>query len=182
MNHPTVGPYTYGHESIQIFDWGEGSKLSIGNYCSIASGLRVFLGGNHNILRVTTYPFGHIFEDIFGSKKTAGHPLSNGDVRIGNDVWIGASSTIMSGVNVGDGAVIAANSHVVRDVRPYEIVGGNPIQHIRFRFSQEIIERLLELKWWDQPTNKIKKIVPLLTSEISLEIIKKLELELRESN
>ena len=92
------------------------------------------------------------------------HPKSNGDVIIGNDVWIGHESTIMSGVKIGDGAVIAANSVVVKDVEPYTIVGGNPAKVIKKRFSDDIINNLLELKWWDWSNEKINENLNILCS------------------
>lgn len=130
------------------------SKLTIGSFCSIAPDVRVFLGDEHHTEWVSTYPF----------KGAIGHPTTKGDVVIGNDVWIGYGATIMSGVTIGDGAVIAARSHVVKNVKPYEIVGGNPAKHIRFRFDTETIELLARLQWWALPDKDITNIVSLLTS------------------
>ena len=84
-----------------------------------------------------------------------GHPECKGDIHVGNDVWIGANTIIMSGVKIGDGAVIANNSHVVKDIEPYTIVGGNPAKVIRKRFSDEVINKLLDIKWWDWSIEKI---------------------------
>ena len=150
----SVGRFTYGHKGIKILSWGEGAKLRIGSFTSIASGCTVILGGNHDIKRVTTYPFGHIHTRIFQSDGK-GHPLTKGDVRIGNDVWLGTGVTIMSGVTIGDGAVICANSHVIKDVAPYSITGGNPAKHIRFRFTEKQIQSLMCIKWWEWPVHKI---------------------------
>lgn len=72
--------------------------------------------------------------------------------------------TILSGVTIGDGAIIAANSHVFKNIPPYSIAGGNPCKHIKYRFKEEIIEKLLELKWWDLPDNEIQKLIPILCS------------------
>jgi tetrahydrodipicolinate N-succinyltransferase len=105
----------------------------------------VFLGGNHRVDWISTYPF----------EKQIG---SNGDVNVGNDVWIGHGVTIMSGINIGDGAVIAANSHVVRNVEPYSMVGGNPAKLIKYRFDKTIIDCLLELQWWDLSEDIKKEI------------------------
>jgi acetyltransferase-like isoleucine patch superfamily enzyme len=159
-----VGRYSYGIdlESKAIITWNEGSKLVIGSFCSFARGVTIFLGGNHHTDWVTTYPFGNIFQEVFGGEQHA--PLTNGDVVIGNDVWVGTNACIMSGVTIGDGAVIAANAHVVRNVDPYEIVGGNPARHIRYRFDQETIDYLLELKWWNWPESKIKENIEFLCS------------------
>jgi acetyltransferase-like isoleucine patch superfamily enzyme len=170
-----VGDFTYGHDSIQLMSWDEGTKLVIGKYCSIAQNVRVFLGGNHNSGRVSTYPFGHINQEIFGDRKLPGHPLTNGDVVIGNDVWIGYGVTIMSGVSIGSGAVIAANSHVIKDVPSYEIWGGNPAQPIRSRFPSEIKERLLEINWWDYSVEKVIEVEELLQQTPSIKTLVAIE-------
>jgi len=151
----SYGKYSYGTPTIRSF--GEGYKLYVGNFCSIASGVTVFLGGNHRTDWVTTYPFGHINKNIFNGFNGVGHPISKGDVIIGNDVWIGSGSTIMSGITIGDGAIIAANSHVIKNVAPYSIVGGNPAKHIKYRFTSEQIEKLLEIKWWNWDDKKINE-------------------------
>lgn len=159
-----VGSYTYGHYNIQTFSWGENSKLSIGKFCSIGKNVKIYLGGNHRVDWITTFPFGHIHQNVFNGFDGTGHPTSKGNVFIGNDVWIAENVTIMSGVHVGDGAVIANNSHVVKNVPPYCIVGGNPAQIIKKRFDDNIIENLLTLKWWDWSEDKINKNLPLLCS------------------
>ena len=92
-----------------------------------------------------------------------GHPQSNGEIIIGNDVWIGSNVTIMSGIQIGDGAVIAANSMVVKDIAAYEIWGGNPAKKLKMRFSDEIIKSLLKLKWWEWKVEVIKKLAPRLS-------------------
>jgi acetyltransferase-like isoleucine patch superfamily enzyme len=167
-----VGKHTYGHNNIRTFSWGEGSKLEIGSFCSIAADVKIFLGGNHRVDWVTTYPFGHRLESLFNKFNGNGHPYSNGDVIIGNDVWIGSSVTIMSGVIVGDGAVIANNSHVVKNVNPYTIVGGNPAKVIKQRFTSDIIDKLLKLKWWEMNDNVINEISPILCSSNLDELFK----------
>jgi len=164
-SHISVGRFTYGFENISIKQWGEGAALNIGAFCSIAMNTTIFLGGNHRIDWITTYPFGHIFQDELGIENILGHPSTNGDVNIGNDVWIGSGVTILSGLKIGDGAVLSANANVVKDVLPYHIVGGNPAQKIKQRFDDEIIELLLKLKWWDLPLSKIKDISKILCSK-----------------
>jgi acetyltransferase-like isoleucine patch superfamily enzyme len=154
------GKYTYGRP--EIYWSNENAVLKVGKFCSIASGVKVYLGGNHRIDWVSTYPFGHIHQDIFDLFNGEGHPSTKGDVTIGNDVWIGANVTIMTGVTIGDGAVIANNSHVVKNVEPYTLVGGNPAKLIKYRFSSEQIQKLLEIKWWDWEDEKINKFSPLL--------------------
>lgn len=159
-----VGRFTYGTENVTIREWGEGFSLSIGSFCSIAGNVTIFLGGNHRVDWITTFPFGHIFVEELGGIGIEGHPISKGDVAIGNDVWIGDGSVIMSGVTIGDGAVVAASAHVVRDVAPYEIVGGNPARHLKYRFDAEIRDLLYELAWWHLPTQAIRSIAPKLSS------------------
>lgn len=145
-----IGEWTYGNP--QVLSWGEKSTLKIGKFCSIASDVTIFLGGNHRADWVTTYPF-----NIFFSKANHlnGHPTTNGDVIIGNDVWIGRSATILSGIEIGNGAIVGANSLVTKSVDPYTIVGGNPAKVIRKRFSDENIESLLNISWWNWDINKI---------------------------
>ena len=154
------GKHSYGKP--QIFHWGEGAKLIIGNFCSIAKGCKIYLGGNHRTDWVTTYPFGHISKKIFNKFRGKGHPSTKGNVIIGNDVWIGGNVTIMSGVKIGDGAVIANNSHIIKDVRPYNIVGGNPQQFIKLRFTEKQIDDLLKIKWWLWEDEKINNHTKLL--------------------
>lgn len=155
--------YTYGAEHIQVKDWGEGTKLTIGSFCSISDRLVVFLGGNHRHDWVTTFPFGTVRTDVFPHPKCQTN-FSNGDVVIGNDVWIGSNCSIMSGVTIGDGAVIAANSNVTKSVDPYTIVGGNPAKVIRKRFNEQQIDKLLKLSWWNLPDDIIRTLVPYLLS------------------
>jgi acetyltransferase-like isoleucine patch superfamily enzyme len=156
----SYGRNTYGR--VNIHSWGEDGKLVVGNFCSIAANVHVYLGGNHRTDWVTTYPFGHINQEIFNSFNGAGHPSTKGDINIGNDVWIGDNVVIMSGITIGDGVVIANNSHVVKNVEPYSIVGGNPAKLIKYRFSKEQIEKLLHIKWWDWDNSKINTYTPLL--------------------
>ena len=97
---------------------------------------------------------------------------TNGNITIGNDVWIGNYSTVMSGITIGDGAVIAANAHIVKDVLPYTIVGGNPGREIKHRFDYEIVELLLELKWWEFDDLFINDMLPILKSNPSIPVLK----------
>jgi len=170
----TVGRFTYDMENISVVEYGEGASLKIGSFCSIASSVTIFLGGNHRLDWITTFPFGHVFQEELGGEDIKGHPATNGDVIIGNDVWIGRGATIMSGVTIGDGAVIAANAHVVKNVMAYEIVGGNPAKVIRNRFSNEIKALLLKLAWWDLPLDVIKTISKDLSVAPDIDGLKKL--------
>ena len=159
-----IGRFTYGLEWLTVREWGEGASLTIGAFCSIAEGTQIFLGGNHRADWITTYPFGHIHQEQLGADAPAGHPATNGPVVIGNCVWIGSNATIMSGVSISDGAIIAANATVTKDVGPYEIVGGNPAKLIRKRFDDLIIEKLLELEWWNMATEQVREISSILCS------------------
>lgn len=156
----SIGKHTYGRPMI----WNEpnGANLTIGNFCSISQNVKIFLGGNHRTDWVTTYPFGHVNQNIFKNFNGVGHPTTKGNVVIGNDVWIGENATILSGVTIGDGAVIANNSHVVKNVEPYSVIGGNPAKFIKYRFTKEQIEKLLQIQWWNWSDEKINQFTPLL--------------------
>jgi acetyltransferase-like isoleucine patch superfamily enzyme len=162
-----IGTHSYGTPSVHIDRLPDGRttgrRLIIGPYCSIAGGVQVFLGRNHRVDWISTYPFRARW-DMPGAYED-GHPASKGDVRIGADVWIGDGATIMSGVTIGPGAVIAATTTVTKDVRPYAIVGGNPAREIRRRFDDADVDFLLWLRWWDWPEETIRATVPLLCSE-----------------
>jgi chloramphenicol O-acetyltransferase type B len=152
------GRGTYGY-NLKVASWGEGATLKIGAFCSISSGVEIFLGGNHRPDWVTTYPFNILNP---AARHIQGQPKSKGDVIIGNDVWIGNGALILSGVHIGDGAVIGARSVVAKDVPPYGIVVGNPARNIRMRFDDATIMRLLNLKWWDWDDTKIQKYLPVM--------------------
>lgn len=131
-----VGRQTYG--PLNIYQWGaENEGLEIGSFVSIASGVKFILGGNHYYNTFSTYPFK---VNIIGDNKEA---YSNGKIIISDDVWIGMDVIIMSGVNIGQGAVIAAGSVVTKDVEPYSIVGGNPATLIKYRFPDKVISELI---------------------------------------
>jgi len=169
MDLTEIGYGTYGSQHLIIHRWNSLNRLKIGKYCSIADSIHIFLGGNHDISAVSTYPFGTDAEELIGPRE--GHPKSNGDINIGNDVWIASNVSIMSGIKIGDGAVIAAFSHVVKDVKPYEVVGGNPAKHISFRVPEEDIEELIKIAWWDWPKKKILSNRELLVSAYSKDTI-----------
>lgn len=164
----SVGEFTYGTNNITLHSWGEGSNVHIGNYCSIAKRCNLYLGGNHFHERVSTYPFFIVSrgnEMLYPEIQSYQKSYSNGDIVIGNDVWIGDNVTIMSGIKIGNGAVLATNSTIVKDVPDYTIVGGNPGKIIKCRFTETQIEALLKIKWWDWSLEKIKENILLINSE-----------------
>ena len=169
-----VGDYTYydDFEDVRNFEMNVkyhfdfvGDKLVIGKFSMIASDVTFIMNGaNHLTNGISSYPFaifGNGWEDAMEGKA---YP-QKGDTVIGNDVWIGYRATIMPGVTIGDGAIVAAYAVVVKDVPPYAIVGGNPAKVIRKRFSDEEIDRLLSLRWWDWDTEKITANLHLLTGK-----------------
>ena len=133
-----------------------GDKLIIGKFCAIAKGIEfVMNGANHRMCSVTTYPFnimGGGWEQFTPALEDL--PLK-GDTVVGNDVWIGQNVTVMPGVNIGDGAIIAANSVVTKDIPAYCVAGGNPCKIIKKRFDDELISYLQEIKLWDWSPEKI---------------------------
>ncbi len=157
-----IGDHSYGRPKVRFPE--SGAKLSIGRYCSIADDVNIMLGGNHRLDFVTTYPFGAMASVWPEATGLDGYAATRGDVVIGHDVWLGSGCMIMSGVTVGDGAVVAARAVVTKDVPPYGIVGGNPAKLIRHRFDAAIVERLLAARWWDLPRERIVPLIPLLQS------------------
>ncbi|GAC1648230.1 MAG: CatB-related O-acetyltransferase [Herpetosiphon sp.] len=160
FQHYRVGAWSYGRP--RIFAWGEGAQLSIGRYCSFANDVEIMLGGEHRVDWVTTYPFNILVPE---ASSITGHPHTKGDVIIGNDVWVGYGALVLSGVTIGNGAVVAARSVVTRDIPAYAIVGGNPARHIKYRFDEQTIRRLQELAWWDWPRDKVVDAAPYLQSD-----------------
>lgn len=134
-------------------------KLVIGKFCSIACGTKfIFTSANHTLKSLSTYPFPIFFEEWgLDSANITEAWDKKGDIVIGNDVWIGYEAVILSGVTVGDGAIIGARAVVTKDVPPYTIVGGIPARCIRRRFDEETVTKLRELKWWEWSDEKIKE-------------------------
>lgn len=162
-----IGDYTYydDPEDAENFERNVlyhfpfvGDKLIIGKFCALARDIKFIMNGaNHKLSGFSTYPF-----EIFGGSWQRVNQQPNeypfkGDTVVGNDVWIGYEAVIMPGVKIGDGAVIAAKSVVTKDIQPYTIAGGNPASMIRQRFSDEIIQILLEIAWWNWDIEKITR-------------------------
>lgn len=134
-------------------------KLKIGKFCSIACGTKfLFNSANHALDSLSTYPFPLFFEEWNLEKEKVTEAWDNrGDIVIGNDVWIGYEAVILSGVTIGDGAIIGTRAVVTKDVPPYTIVGGVPAKPIRKRFDEKVIKELLKIKWWDWTEEKIAR-------------------------
>lgn len=141
-------------------------RLVIGKFCSIACGAKfLFTSANHAMGSLSNYTFPIFFEEWERKKENVTDAWDNkGDIVIGNDVWIGYDAIIMAGVHIGDGAVIGTRAVVTKDVPPYTIVGGVPARKIKMRFDSQTVEDLLELKWWDWTSEKIKKNLSLIMS------------------
>lgn len=172
----TVGDYTYYDDAVDptgfeknnvLFNYPVfGDKLIIGKFCQLASGTKFIMGpANHRLCSATTYPF-----NVFGGAWTENTPPHldqlphKGDIVVGNDVWIGRESIIMPGVKIGDGAIIAAYSVVVKDVPAYTVYGGNPAKFIKDRFDAELKDLLLRFRWWDLEPDQLVEMLPLLCS------------------
>ncbi len=141
-----------------------GDKLIIGSFCQIASSVTFIMNGaNHQMNAVSTFPF-YIFEGWEQDVPPMSELPFKGDTVIGNDVWIGQNTTILPGVNIGNGAIIGANSVLASDVMPYTIVAGNPAKLIRKRFDDELIELMQKFKWWEKPIAEINDLIPILSN------------------
>ena len=134
-------------------------KLIIGKFCSIACEAKfLFNSANHSLSSLSTYPFPIFFDELDLDVKDITKAWDNkGDIVIGNDVWIGYEAVVLAGVTIGDGAIIGARAVVTKDVLPYTIVGGVPARPIRKRFTQETIDFLLKIKWWNWPEERIRQ-------------------------
>lgn len=141
-------------------------RLNIGSFCSIACGAKfIFTSANHSLGSLSTYPFPIFFEEWGLDAKNITDAWDNkGDITVGNDVWIGYEAVILSGVTIGDGAIIGARAVVTKDVPPYTIVGGVPAKPIRRRFSDEVVEQLLRLRWWDWDDERIRRNIAAIKS------------------
>ncbi len=143
-----------------------GDRLMIGKFCSIACGAKfLFTSGNHSLRSLSTYTFPIFFEEWGLDAKDICSAWDNrGDIVIGSDVWVGYEALILSGVTVGDGAIIGSRAVVTKDVPPYTIVGGVPAKPIRRRFDGAVIERLEKLRWWDWDIETIRRSIPAIQS------------------
>ncbi len=169
VSHPRieVGDYSYYDDSrgpehfvarcVRYHFEHIGDRLIIGKFVAIAQGAQFLMNGaNHPLGGFSTYPFEMLGFGV-PSQLNLNGLLLKGDMVIGNDVWIGRESVIMPGVSIGDGAIIGARALVAKDVPPYAVMAGNPAVARRMRFSAAIIKRLLAIRWWDWPAEKIAR-------------------------
>ena len=167
-----VGKYTYGATEIKIDHYkGSESKVTVGSFCSIAKNVRIITGGIHPPDWVALFPF-RIVWGLPGAI-TDGTPATKGPVTIENDVWIGTDVTILSGVTIGSGAIVLAGAVVTKNIQPYSIAGGVPAKVVGKRFTENEIEQLLKIQWWNWPEEKIREAVPLLSGNAINEFINK---------
>lgn len=143
-----------------------GDKLTIGKFCSIACGAKfLFNSANHTLSSLATYTFPIFYEEWGLDKKDVASSWDNkGDIVIGSDVWIGFEAVILSGVTIGDGAIIGARALVTKDVPPYAVVGGVPAAPIKMRFDERTVEALLKIRWWEWPEERIKRNITAIQS------------------
>jgi len=158
QGHFEAGTRTYWFGDASFSAWKACDSITIGSYCSIASGAMLVAGGNHDVGALSTYPFSMIER----WKEWNAEPQPEQHITIGNDVWIGSRAMVLGNVAVGDGAVIAGGSVVVRDVPPYAIVAGVPARVVRMRLPEADAEVLRALRWWDWPEVKVLEAEPLL--------------------
>jgi acetyltransferase-like isoleucine patch superfamily enzyme len=155
----TVGPHSYGIPIIKTYTH-DTTRLIVGSYSALSETSIVMLGGEHAVDRITTYPL-RLRLKLPGAGED-GIPVKTGDTVIGSDVWLTQRTFVRSGVTIGDGAIIGAGAVLIKDVPPYAIVGGNPGRVIRYRFTPEQVEALLEIRWWDWPDELVIQATPLL--------------------
>lgn len=145
------------------------NEIKIGAFCSVARNVSIQETYHRND-RLSTY---HILKNIF-NEDIREELVSKGNIVIGNDVWLGANSIILSGITIGHGSIVAAGAVVNKDVPPFAIVAGNPARVVKYRFTDEIIVRLLDLKWWDWDINKIKMSKHIFRGTLTMERLESL--------
>jgi len=166
---------TYYDRNVNIISWSDQYHIHLGKYNSIGRDCNFFLHANHrpDWISTSSQLWGPVTPEIADLHMSMGHPSCKGNIVIENDVWIGAKSTVMSGVTIHNGAVIAAGSTVAKDVPPYAIIAGNPGKIVRFRFTEDQISDLLSIAWWNWEETRIKEEAMTLWSKDIDDFIKK---------
>ncbi|MGM9958608.1 MAG: CatB-related O-acetyltransferase [Erysipelotrichaceae bacterium] len=157
MNKVHVGNYTYG--DIYVAAENKNCDLYIGNFCSIAGGVKFLLGSDHKTNTISTFPFNYFF---FSGTDA----ITKGDIVIEDDVWLGENAVVLSGVTIGQGAIVAAGAVVTKNVPPYAIVGGVPARVIKYRFDSEMIDKLLEIDY----SKLTKEIIEMHSEDLNVEL------------
>jgi acetyltransferase-like isoleucine patch superfamily enzyme len=161
-----LGRHTYGpvdfHQTFPMYT--EGARTVVGAFCSISPECRILGGGEHVIDRASTFPLNARLFDPAG--RTGLDSTDTGPTVIGNDVYIGVGAIVLSGISIGDGAVVGAGAVVSKPIPPYAVVVGNPARIVRYRFDEGIRARLLALQWWDWDDNKIRESLPWFMADI----------------
>lgn len=163
-----VGKHSYGPIIVKSFN-AHNEFLEIGNYCSIAEGVKFILGGNHYIKELSNFSFRYFFEDPYLK------PESNGPIKVEDGVWIGTDAIILSGIKLGQGSIVAAGSVVTKDTAPYSIVGGNPAKFIKYRFPDQMIKKLVKMDHYSIINKEFyQKNKHLLNCELNQEVLDQL--------
>lgn len=177
-----MGKFSYSPNNITTEKFGDIEyDVNVGNFTSISTNCTILLGqGHHDYETGTNFSFHYFHSNLF-SKSEYVCPRKSGNVNIGSDVWIGHNVTIMPKITIGDGAVIATNSLITKDVEPYAIYGGNPAKLIKYRFTQEIIDKFLELKWWNLNDCYINEILPLLQQKPNMSMFEQIQKNIKQT-
>ena len=165
MYNTQLGDYSYVQKNSSVW------HTTIGKFCSISWNVSIG-GGEHDFHKVTTHSL--LYATAYGFVDKAMYDRFSSPCTIGNDVWIGAGASILRGVKVGDGAVIGAGAVVTKDVEPYSIVVGVPAKKVGQRCEDQIISKMLEIKWWDLPIQVIKDNIELFNQDLTLIVAEKL--------
>lgn len=164
LQHTSLGTGTYANAARL-------NSAVAGRFCSI--GFDAIVGvGEHPLDRISSHPLFYSSSNPLGVAWVGDNSFSEvQSVHIGSDVWIGARAIVLGGVKIGSGAVIAAGALVTKEVPPYAVVAGVPAKVIRFRFDDEVIAALLDLRWWDAPVDSIRKCAVIVGSASNLSLI-----------
>jgi acetyltransferase-like isoleucine patch superfamily enzyme len=160
-----IGRHTYGYDERTFPMFTEGARVVVGAFCSISPEVRVIGGGEHVISRPSSFPLNTFLFDP--AQRTALDAADTGATVVGNDVWIGMRAIVLSGVTIGDGAVVGAGAVVDSTVPAYAVVAGNPARVVRYRFDSEIRDRLLAIRWWDWDDQDIRRLEPWFMGDVT---------------